>query len=237
LHFWGYCASRAGDLVAGRWPTPHPSWPFCRCRPGPPGSSRNVHHPRPKPRNGGLRGLILSFRALRGALEPPLVGSSSHGIRCPPPAGIPFACPLPGAEAPFGPTLPDAGSCSALVVSHHHNGFLHARVTGLLHPATGQGFAAFHACRHRTTRRWASNGTIPATRFTPFEDFPSSAAVLHHCSLCLPAVTVLPGMGADVSRCPFRPPPTEVGAYTHMTLTRESPTFSHPEGCEGPVSR
>jgi hypothetical protein len=73
LHFWGYCASRAGDLVAGRWPTPHPSWPFCRCRPGPPGSSRNVHHPRPKPRNGGLRGLILSFRALRGALEPPLV--------------------------------------------------------------------------------------------------------------------------------------------------------------------
>jgi hypothetical protein len=29
---------------------------------------------------------------------------------------------------------------------------------------------------------------VPATRFTPFEDFPSSAAVPHHCGRCLHAV-------------------------------------------------
>jgi hypothetical protein len=68
------------------------------------------------------------------------------GFECRPPTGIPPARPLPGAEAPFGSTLPSADSCSALVVSHHHDGLLRAEVTGLLHPATGQGFAAFHAC-------------------------------------------------------------------------------------------
>jgi hypothetical protein len=45
-----------------------------------------------------------------------------------------------------------------------------------------------------------ATGTIPATRFTPFEEFPSSAAVPHHCGRCLPAVTVLPGVASDMSR-------------------------------------
>jgi hypothetical protein len=35
-----------------------------------------------------------------------------------------------------------------------------------------------------------SGMTIPATRFTPLEEFPSLAAVLHHCSRCPLAVTV-----------------------------------------------
>jgi len=78
----------------------------------------------------------------RLSLVPPLMG-----FECRPPAGKPPARPLPGAEAPFGPTLPSADSCSALVVSHHLNGLLRTGVTGLLHPATGQGFAAFCACR------------------------------------------------------------------------------------------
>jgi hypothetical protein len=69
------------------------------------------------------------------------------GFECRPPAGIPSARPLPEAEASFGPTLPSADSRSTLMVSHHLDGFLRARVTGLLHPATSQGFAAFHACR------------------------------------------------------------------------------------------
>jgi len=30
---------------------------------------------------------------------------------------------------------------------------------------------------------------LPATRFTPFEEYPSSVAVPHHCGRCLPAVT------------------------------------------------
>jgi hypothetical protein len=153
----------------------------------------------------------------RLSLVPPLMG-----FECRPPTGMPHLRPLPGAEAPFGPTLPRASSCSALVVSHHHNGLLRAEVTGLLHPATGQGFAAFHACRHRSTRRRASNGTIPATRFTPFEDFPSSAAVPHHCGPCLPAVTVLPGAGTDMSRFPCR-------TRTHRSGTR-TPAWTLPGG-------
>jgi hypothetical protein len=126
----------------------------------------------------------------RLSLVPPLMG-----FECRPPTGIPPARPLPEAEAPFGPTLPGAGSRSALVVSHHLDGLLRAEVAGLLHPATGQGFAAFRACRLHGPPEGDSIGrvTLPATRFTPFEDFPSSAAVLHHCSRCLPAVTVLPG--------------------------------------------
>jgi len=114
---------------------------------GPPGSSPRVRLPPPKRWKDGPHELVLSFRALAKALEPSCVGSSSHGIRVHPPTGIPQARPLPGAEAPFGPTLPHADSCSTLVVSHHLDGLLRARVTGLLHPATGQGFAAFHACR------------------------------------------------------------------------------------------
>lgn len=81
----------------------------------------------------------------RLSLVPPLMGFEGR-----PSTGIPPARPLPGAEAPFGPTLPCAGSRSVLVVSHHLGGFLRAEVTGLLHPATGPGFAAFHACRRRT---------------------------------------------------------------------------------------
>jgi len=125
----------------------------------------------------------------RLSLVPPLMG-----FECRPPTDIPPARPLPGAEAPFGPTSPGAGSRSVLVVSHHHNGLLRAEVTGLLHPATGQGFAAFHVrppARPKAGRR----GKIPATRFTPFEEFPSSAAAPHHCGRCLPAVTVLSGAG------------------------------------------
>jgi hypothetical protein len=90
--------------------------------------------------------LILSFRALRRTLEPPCVGSSSRGIGVPA-ADVPPARPLRGAEAPVGPALQGAGSCSALVVSHHLDGFLRVGVAGLLHPATGQGFTAFRACR------------------------------------------------------------------------------------------
>ena len=48
---------------------------------GPSGSFPHVRRPPPKHRNNGLRGLCLSYRALARALEPPLVGSSSRGIR------------------------------------------------------------------------------------------------------------------------------------------------------------
>jgi len=45
----------------------------------------------------------------------------------------------------FGQTMPTVRSRSALVVSHHLDGLLHPAVAGLLRPATGQRFIAFHA--------------------------------------------------------------------------------------------
>jgi len=91
----------------------------------------------------------------RLSLVPPLMG-----FECRPPTDIPSTRPLPGAEAPFGPTSPGAGSCSVLVVSHHHNGLLRAGVAGLLHPATSQGFAAFHV-RRPAPPEGGSVGTDP----------------------------------------------------------------------------
>jgi hypothetical protein len=161
----------------------------------------------------------------RLSLVPPLMG-----FECRPPAGIPHARPLPGAEAPFGPTLLRADSRSALVVSHHLNGLLRAKVTGLLHPATGQGFAAFHACRLPAPPEGDVVGRValPATRFTPFEEFPSPAAVLHHCSRCLHAVTVLPGAGPGRGRFPCRPPPAEAGDVHPVLPARGSPGIRLP---------
>jgi hypothetical protein len=211
-YLWGYCASQTGDQVAGR--LAYPAFPR---------DLRAVA-------GLGLQGFSLTSAVLRRSFGttafvafasptersqerwnrlsviPPLVG-----FECCPPAGIPPARPLPGAEAPFGPALPHASSRSALVVSHHLDGLLRAKVTGLLHPVTSLGFAAFRACQASTTPEddAASRVALPATRFTPFEDFPSPAAVPHHCSRCLPAVTVLPGAGPDRGRYPCRPPPAE----------------------------
>jgi hypothetical protein len=160
---------------------------------GPPRHSQLDHRPRPKSRYDGPHDLILAFRALSRELESPLGGPSSHGIRSEPvrpPAGIPFACPLPEAEAPFGPTASPAESRSAFVVSHHHDGLLHVKVTGLLHPATGQGFVAFPASRHQGGPKAALDTVgIPRDAVHTLRRFPSSAAVPHRCGRCPLAVT------------------------------------------------
>jgi hypothetical protein len=62
-----------------------------------------------------------------------------------PPTGTPLERPLPGAQGPLRSDDSTARSRSAFVVSHHHDGLLHSKATGLLHPATGQGFDAFPA--------------------------------------------------------------------------------------------
>jgi hypothetical protein len=122
-----------------------------------------------------------------------------------PPTGTPLEHPLPEAEAPFGPTVPTAGSCSAFVVSHHHDGLLRSKVTGLLHPATGQGFDAFPASRlqrspkaalqtvgiprdavHTLRRvplassRTASLRPLPSCRYIPLPDVSSGRSLPNH---------------------------------------------------------
>ena len=47
--------------------------------------------------------------------------------------------PLPASEDAFGPALQHAGSCSALVDSHHLDGLLRNGAAGLLRPAAGHG--------------------------------------------------------------------------------------------------
>jgi hypothetical protein len=158
--------------------------------------------------------LIVSFRALLGTLEPPCVGSSSRGIGVPA-ADVPPARPLRGAEAPVGPASPGADSRSVLVVSHHLDGFLRVGVAGLLHPATGQGFTAFRACRQGGRPKAASMpGTVPAVRFAPFEEFPSSAA--GHASLRpLPSCRYRPARRGVPAEAGVRRPrsPLTRGAY------------------------
>jgi hypothetical protein len=68
---------------------------------------------------------------------------------------------------------------------------LHPTVAGLLHPATGQRFIAFHASRDQIPseddpelRRHS-----PRCGFTPLEGSPSSAAVPRHRGRCLPVVS------------------------------------------------
>jgi hypothetical protein len=90
-----------------------------------------------------------------------------------------FARPLQGTEVPIGPAGPTARSCSVLVVSHHLDGFLRAEACGSIAPHCRTG-----------VRRVSRFTALPATRFTPSEDFPSPAAAPHLCGRCLLAVTV-----------------------------------------------
>jgi hypothetical protein len=77
--------SRTGVQVAGRLAFPAiPHDLRAVSSPGPPGSSLHARRPLPKHRTDGLHGLGFFYRALAVALEPPLVGSSSHGIRVSP---------------------------------------------------------------------------------------------------------------------------------------------------------
>jgi hypothetical protein len=172
---------------------------------GPSRSSRPDHRPQPKPRVDSPHDLILSSRALVRELGSPLGDSSSLEIRskpvCPP-ADTSAARPLPEAEAPVGPTVPPAESWSAFVVSHHHDGLLHATVMGLLHPTTGQGFAAFHA-----SRRQRSPKATLVSAGTPRD----AVHTLRSCSLANSRTASLRPLPSCRYRAPSGNPPTEAG--------------------------
>jgi hypothetical protein len=81
-------------------------------------------------------------------------------------------------------------------------------------------------------RRLEPSGTIPATRFTPFEDFPSPAAAPHHCGRCPPAVTVLPGSTSGRNRLSCRPPLAEARDVHPRSYPGRHPTA--PRGGDRP---
>jgi hypothetical protein len=106
---------------------------------------------------------------------------------------------------PIGQALPRARSRSAFAVSHRLDGLLHPTVAGLLHPATGQRFIAFHASRDQIPseddpelRRHS-----PRCGFTPLEGSPSSAAVPRHRGRCPPVVSARSTLRRNA---PFPPP-------------------------------
>jgi hypothetical protein len=64
-----------------------------------------------------------------------------------------------------------------------------SRLASLLHLAASRGSTRFRTDRPGRAPQAAAlpgpTGTIPASQFTPLEEFPSSTAVPHHCGRCL----------------------------------------------------
>jgi hypothetical protein len=103
----------------------------------------------------------------------------SHEIRVRPSSDIPTERPLQGASSLRH------RRCQALV--HVPPSWFRTTMTvysarwfaGLLHPAAEPGFVAFPGSLGPVARpggRWRARGAFPATRFTPFKEFPSSTA-------------------------------------------------------------
>jgi len=178
---------------------PAPPSTLGRHRLGPRGLPGRASLPSPKLGDVGRRGLRVSFRALLTRLEPlatpaeaDAVGSSSHGItRFAPLHRSTVRASTPGGseELPSGRRYHPTTSCSAPVVSHHLGGLLRATAAGLLHPAAGHEVHRVSRCvRPKLPKVLRPVSPFPATRFIPFEGFPSPVAVPHHCGRCPPAV-------------------------------------------------
>jgi hypothetical protein len=129
---------------------------------------------------------------LAKSAEAEVVGSSSRGIARFAPlhrSTVRASTPSGSEELPLGRRYHPMTSCSALVVSHHLGGLLRAAAASLLHPAAGPGVHRVSRClRPGLPKVLRPVGPFPAMRFIPFEGFPSSAAVPHHCGRCPPAV-------------------------------------------------
>jgi hypothetical protein len=143
---------------------------------GPPRVSRLDHRPQPKPRADGPPDLLLSYRALGRGPESPLGDASSPGIRskpvCPS-TDVPPVRPLPGAEAPFGPTVPPVDRVPPSWFRTTMTACSARKLRVCCTPQPVQGSSRFPLPSASPTREssWAPMA-FPATRFTPFEDFP-----------------------------------------------------------------
>jgi hypothetical protein len=140
--------AQARVAVAGRWPFPLPPWPSAVTGrafvvfPGlapPTDRSRFAEalvsstSPSKRSKDGGNR----------LAPTPPLLGFAKCALS-------PTCLPRVHSREPKPPSarwVPAIGSSSVHVVPPHLDGFLRAEVAGLLHPAAGPGFVAFHAHR------------------------------------------------------------------------------------------
>jgi len=188
---------------------PAPSLAFCRHRPGLRGLSGTRAAHRPEPVRGSPRELDLPFKALERWRGPALADPSSLGIRkvCPL-ADMPAARLLPGSRSPlrpdgYQPSGPDPSSW--FLPTSTVSSARRSRVCCTPQPDKGSSrFTLTGARRPRPSEDGPEHGTLavalPATRFTPFEVFPSPTAAPHHCGRCLLAVTVPPKRAHDPTR-------------------------------------
>jgi len=155
--------AQARPSVAGRWSFPPPPWPSTvagRAFEVFPGVAPH-HRPEPAPRKPSWTSSPLqSARRRRGSAR---AEPSSRGIRLVL-ALLPTCLPRVHSREPEPPLarwVPPTGSRAVLVVPPHLDGFLRAEEAGLLHPAAGQGFVAFHASPasvHSHVRRRDTHG-------------------------------------------------------------------------------
>jgi hypothetical protein len=116
-------------------------------------------------------------------------------------------------------------TCSDPVVSHHLAGLLRTSGLGFIAPRNRKEFAAFPGfattfCQPKPT---SDGGRFPflATRFTPFEEFPSPVAVPHHCGRCLLAV-LFASPPFRTPKCSTRPLNVPTSAITFASLKAEA---------------
>jgi hypothetical protein len=153
----GQLQCSCGDPGSRSVDFPTPSSALDRCRSGPRGLPMIAGFSRRTGR-ADPHDLGLPFKALVRCWNPSRSGepdpdSSSRGLARFRPSTDSPATSTPGApKRSFGPAVPCASSRSALVVSHHLDGFLRDRAAGLLRPAAGLGFVAFRAfaAHHRS---------------------------------------------------------------------------------------
>jgi hypothetical protein len=94
------------------------------------------------------------------------------------------------AASPSGIGCHTDASRSALVVSHHLDGFLRSQVPGLLHPGAGCEVRRVSATTDCLDPKIVQTGqvTFPSAHSHPSKTCSSPAAVPHHCGRCPPAV-------------------------------------------------
>jgi len=140
-----------------------------------------------------------------------------------PSAVRPSACPLPEAEASFGPTVPTADSRSVLVVSHHLDGFLHAGAAGLLHPAASSGVRRVSRPGFQITRECPASPSRSPRRGS----YPSKSSPHQQPYRITAAVALVPLLHAILART------CSTGAE-HGAIPRAEAPGSVPERCRGP---
>jgi hypothetical protein len=91
-------------------------------------------------------------------------------------------------------------------------------------PLPALGFDAFHAwSRHRHPKVVLASPALPASRVVPFEEFPSSAAVPHHCDRCPLAVAAC----SDEVRACRSGPSRYRGGGRSLLASRSAPSTCH----------